>query len=233
MADHRLLKQQKDELFKIFLQKNIDPTNFEWEDAESNLGNKISILSHIQEEHFFLLDRRPENHPESDRGESWAIRFSPCFDRKEQGLSVLNWKAICKHHFPNWCDWLIPELGPDLWELAKQNKLIIASENQDGKKIKFSKQEQESISQALYEIKVFIVTNNELTDGQILSLNEKMEMLENESKRMNKEPWLHTLVGVLFGIATNATFAPERAHQLFDFAYNCLRQVLESPLLLK
>jgi hypothetical protein len=260
-ADHRLLRKQKNELFKIFRQKNIDSTEFNWLDEElgETVKRVISKLVHASGDFFFRIDVNQQFFPLQSKQTSffsflrtllyksnsdidvlnienteqkWILTFSPNNLEKTGYGYADKWIQITDI-FSKWCDWVKDEIVPDAWEQAKLNKLTGASENQEDKETQFSEDEQKSVTGALKEIREFIIENHKLSQEQLLSLDEKFEMLEIESSKMSKQAWLHTLIGVLFGFATNGAFAPERAHQLFDFAYTCLRPVLEAPLLLK
>ncbi len=230
MADNRLLRKQQNDLFEVFSKKNVNPVEFHWEEANWG-GDLTSKLVHSAGQYYFWISRNTFNE-QSVLVEKWAAKFSPSNNRRDGTSYVIKWEEL-RAVFSNWLDWVIEELVPDVWEAARQNELSDAAENEEFKNAKFTQEEQKLIPGALKEIKEYIIKNYELTKPQLLLLDERLGALEDASKYATKQAWLFMLIGVLSSVFTSVISSPQPWHDLLNFAANCIRHILETPLLLK
>jgi hypothetical protein len=229
MQDLTLSKNAKKELYEKFVEKGLDPIEFNWlETAHYNpaqgVRQNVSRLVHELTKSFFTFGRYG--------AESWDISYAPGKYKKEDHKRIDSWHDILIT-FLGWCDLVKIEEEPDAWELAKQNKLTEASEIQEYKTAKFTNGEQKVLPNALKEIKEFIISHHELTQSQQLLLGERFDVLELASRDASKQAWILMLIGALFSVLTSVVSSPQQWQELFNFAFECLRPVLEAPLLLR
>jgi hypothetical protein len=208
----RILQSQKNEVFALIKSAGLDPSDFQWADAESHwtyITSMVSRLKHKHSSYFFQFDFYLGEH----RG-----FFSPGRDSEfSSGIRSLSFEDIF-NNVKTWLYYLKREINaPDLWgALLKEKELAeIASASEDQES--FSAEEQRQISEQLRELREYLVKTYNLTEAQSDRIERRLNYLEDALGRMNKKDWLTLSMGVLFCIAASNDLTREAISEMYAF----------------
>jgi hypothetical protein len=159
--------------------------------------------------------------------------YSPGEHTFEEREFSLTWESQLEH-VKNWATYLKREIdAPDLWgQILNEKGLAEAALSAEDSDAAFTAKEQQYISSSLREIKDYLVSKHHLHDEQARFVEERLDILEKESKRQGRQAWLHTTIGVLFTIIIGISLAPDAARDLFKFATQALSKILHGSYLL-
>lgn len=109
-------------------------------------------------------------------------------------------------------------LEPDLWELAQDDKRLIADNIDDFNNSPFSADEQRRISGAINELREFILSSSSYTESQCQFIEARLQHLEEASKRLGRKDWITLAMGTLTNIVVGVVLAPDAARELLRTA---------------
>lgn len=220
-----LLKDQKNELFRIVRDEGFDPSDFEWVGAEGRRGGRdyeISVLMYKDSPYFYKFDVVRDGYLcERCPGDKTTA------DRDDEKI----WENVVPD-FLEWLRRLKSEIDtPDLWVEAQKYQSVfhmpLEGQTLD---IPFSYSEAEQIAGALKQVEERIIEAFKPTNEQLKFIQYKLSYLESVAKKpYGRIDWLHILIGVLTTIAVSLALSPEQANQIFVYFKEALGSII--PLL--
>jgi hypothetical protein len=120
---------------------------------------------------------------------------------------------------------------PDLW--AELDLLLGSSEEiQSLRNSRFSESEQRRIAESLNQIQQEIKLNHLLDDEQTQLLAERVEYLEQASRRIGRKDWLMAAAGAIIGFTLQAGLNSSTASQIINLSGDALSWISHVPKLL-
>jgi len=221
-----ILKTQANEVFNSIKDLDIDPSEFEWQEIESNTPDgeyfDVSKLVHVPTGYYFIFDYDYESH--------YGTR-SPGGGRAVESRETEHWYKQLEYA-KTWLRSLKKQIdAPDLWTtIIKEKDLIITALDNRITNSTFNNKEKSNLALRIKELEEYIKNTYVLSTDQISLLNNKLEYLIEASERQGKKDWLHTAIGVLFTIIIGLSLAPEESRDLFQFASDIIKQIIEGTL---
>ncbi len=220
---YEVLKAQRNEIFEIVKNHDLNPTNFSWERTASRFipNTEISILNHLETAFYYKFDNR--------RGSHYAI-YSPAKDKAQTANNLGSWENQLIH-VNIWAESLKKEINaPDLWELAKENKNLVEHDFETEDDSKFSDKESELIKDKLNELSDYIVKTRNLNTEQITFLNNRFSYLEEAVERVTKKDWKIIFIGVLFNIIVGLSLEVGSANEIMIFVNRLFNEIYQKLL---
>jgi hypothetical protein len=145
-----------------------------------------------------------------------------------EGTPVGEWPKQYAH-VEEWLGYLKREVEiPDLWSTAHQQLKLIqgvaSSKVLDNTPL--SPEEQARIAAQLEIISKYLIENQALSEEQAEFVTEKLDYLEETSKRQGRRDWFSITLGVFFQIALAAAFAPDVRQEMFRLVSAMLQQLV-------
>jgi hypothetical protein len=207
METYRLLKTQKNEMFKILQKAGLECANFSWKRG-NKLGrwNYIDLprLEYIRGQYYFEFE------PDS-------CTFSPA---KHTGISTEETRSWTERQFwiREWVKCLKKEIKtPDFWVEMEKYKLsfsLALPERPTNEPISAS--ETEKIAGELSLLADRIKQQFELDAEHGKFVRDKLSYLSEAAKRQRSVDWVHTLIGVSVTIVVGLGLAPDKATELWQ-----------------
>ncbi|HCJ66035.1 MAG TPA: hypothetical protein DHV62_01585, partial [Elusimicrobia bacterium] len=126
MEKNLILKSQANEIFEEIQRRGLDPSQFQWEERDSELhggGLLVSALIHRPTQYYFIFDRRYE--------ERYTVR-SPGRDTGIDKREVSSWVGQ-RQHVLEWLNCLKREIeAPDLWGAISQETKLAETASTSG-----------------------------------------------------------------------------------------------------
>lgn len=156
------------------------------------------------------------------------MAFSPGDYRFQEFRVAGNW-ALMKREVQEWVRYLERELKePDFWETIADEQILMAELAEvNGEDPPFNSAEQARVKAGLDEIRIFVASTQQFSEGQLEMIEKRLNYLVGASSRMGRKDWLLLATGVLTNIVITAAFTPSTAHELFRFAGTIFRWILE------
>lgn len=228
MADYRLLKSQRNDVFHWIREVGLSPSEFKWSastDSNRFPDNPHSILNHIPSGYFLNFDR-------SSRG--YQIHFYGSPGRNELSFSHYGkerelWSDEVKESVQEWLNNVKREIElPDLWELAHKEMDILDSVGKTSalENTPFSDDEQILISSRILEIEHFLINSQDLDDKQQQAVKKQLEYLVDSSTRLGRKDWMNIGIGALFSLAMQLYLPAEPSRQLFHMFGTFFRHLI-------
>ncbi len=183
------------------------------------MANLVKTIPHTPTGYYFIFDR-PDTMPcriyfPSDN----AVTVT------NSGIKT-NWNEI----IPVLKEWILivrrEYLEPDLWELSKSDKRLVAKEINDLENTPFTLEEQQRISKAISEIRAHLLTGFSHTETQLKFIEARLQHLEDASKRLGRKDWITLAMGTFTNIVVGVTLAPDAASELLRTAGSLLGWVI-------
>ncbi len=219
-----LLRTQRNEVFTILEQAQLDPAEFEWTEL-----TKIRIPGCIDEGIVSVLVHRPTGFRFEfdlrDRDMFWCT-FAPALDAPERHAQAAGWAGV-RGYVNMWAASLGCELdAPDLWAgVIRGNELgSAASRVPDGEELDDAARR--AAVNAVGAVERFLESHLTSQGAQAALIRGELQYLRESTEKMDKKAWMHTLVGVLFTIVVSLALAPDQARALFAAAAHALRPLL-------
>jgi hypothetical protein len=232
MAKETLLKTQRNVVLSVLRQLGLEPSDFEWHEAESKQvrDRMVSVLIHRPSIYFYKFDfvyadRRYWHQAIYSPGEESAQGYSNKFWEWKNHLGVIR---------TEWLPNLKREIeAPDLWAAVSQEKqLVEAASSSKVENTAFTKDELGYISTQLREIKEFLFRTQPLSPEQKIFVEVRFTYLEESASRLGRVDWLNIVIATLFSLAVQVAFPPSAIRELFGFVGSALSQLFGgTPLL--
>lgn len=229
MNKRMLMRTQQNDVLGELQRKELDPAEFRWtevtlEQIPMTADEAIvSKLVHTPSGHSFVFDMR---------GETFWGTFSPGRERPQEHRQAGTW-TVMQGLIGEWASNLRRETGaPDLWaEISQETNLARAAAAEDDEAA-FSAEERARLEHAVEEIKDHLAALGAAEQQRFDLVKSELDFLKTSIARMSRRGWLHTAVGVLFSIAVGAGFGPDRAKELFGFAWKTIKGAVSGLKLL-
>lgn len=205
--DFTLTKPQANEVLTAIKHIPLNPHEFELSQIQKeDTKNLISVITHKPTQYKFVFDT-DNNRFTGFRtpGQGHKIEYCGCRDWYELLRYYRQWLMILKHEIET----------PDLWELLQQEviQLKITTEANTP----FTLKEQEAIITQISIIKTHIETNYSPTQQQLNTINHKLDLLLDETKKQGREAWIHTAIGITASVILTLALPPEQAQLLWQY----------------
>ena len=209
MPDPVLLRSQKNEAFMVIKEAGLEPSDFQWSEAFSGKGLR---LSHTPTGSYFVF---------ALSSGYWNGCYFPKQSKAEEEVYVgthLQWPDVFGK-FKAWVSIVQREYAePDLWAASQQEKKLIADKIDDLENFPFSDAEQSRISVAVNELREFLISSAKHSDSQVQFITTRLQHLEEASHRLGRKDWITLAMGTLTNIVVGAALAPDAARELLRTA---------------
>lgn len=211
MSEYLLLKSQKNEIFELIKNKDLDHANFIWTEVRSTWtsGEAVNMIKYIDSDFFFKFDfRRNENY----------CSYSPGKVRKVGKKFPGTWQGI-KAYFNDWLSYLRREIDqPDFWaDIAKYQIPIDSETKRDVANEPFTAYQAEQIIESLNKVRAFLHENELVSEEHQTFVEDKLNYLEEAVKRQGRLDWIHTCIGAITTIAVALALPPEQINAIWGF----------------
>lgn len=217
-----LLKSQSNQVFERLTKAGWDSSDFEWQEVRGpSSGKEVSQLVHKASGYYFTFDN----------GIGFYSKCSPGTQTLVQRQSAGDWQ-VQKQFFASWLSNLRREVeSPDLWaEVSKEARILDSAASSETSNTPFNTEEKAYILNGLNEIKQYLLTAHKLDPELVES---RLKYLVESSDRLGRKDWLNLLLSVLVSIVINAALPGDATRELFRFVGTVLRQIINTPLLLR
>jgi hypothetical protein len=143
--------------------------------------------------------------------------FKAAFAVANQGLSVaiLSWDEIVPL-VETWANAVISgfreyEATPDLWAELGQSKELFAAHHEN---TPFTKAEQAEISGQIQRIRTFISINYDLNADQLAEVSERLDDIEEASRRLGRKDWLNAFNGAVLSLVLTELVPPQAMQRI-------------------
>ena len=208
---HKLLKSQKNEVFKILQKVGLEPANFSWTTQQVQ-DIRVPRLNYLDGKYYFRFGERNQG------------IYSPGTERIVQEVSVHLWAELTKW-VKDWASSLKREIEvPDLWqEMEKYKTSVSLALPEQLLNEPIPTYEAEQIADKLHELANEIEKQFQLTEDQNQFVRSKLTYLVDAAKRQRSVDWVHTSIGVSITIMLGLALAPDRAKELWQLIESLLR----------
>ncbi len=104
---------------------------------------------------------------------------------------------------------------PDLWAELEQSKRLLAAPHEN---TPFTKTEQIQISNQIHQIKNYILITYELTVERLSDVEERLDHIEEASRRLGRKDWLVLFNGAVFSLILADLIPPQAAQHILVLA---------------
>lgn len=236
MGYQDLLRSQKNEVFRVIEKVGLTPAEFEWSGtpdptSKSSLGDILYTtwpkITHTPTGCYFSFGSL------NTTNNKFYVKYFPSLEKFadtqietdgswRQTIGILEkWLGIVsREHFE-----------PDLWS-ATNNKALVAEDISEFENSSFSLDEQTRISKAIVELKSFLLATQKHSSEQIQFIEERLNHLDESSKRLGRKDWITLAMGTLTNIIVGVALAPDAARELVRNAGLLLGWIVVSAPLL-
>jgi hypothetical protein len=221
-----LLRSQKNDLFTVIKEIGLDPSDFEWSDTESRWHDTTALqIKHLPTGYYFTFDSyqgtiKVSYYPSMGGAKETTQNSDESWEKNLSYFKV--WAAILHKEYTE----------PDLWELALNEKKLIAEEIDDLDNSPFTTAEKARLSVSINELQAFLLTSSKHTDAQVQFITTRLKHLEDASHRMGRKDWITLAMGTLTNIVVGIALAPVAARELLRTAGSLLGWVVGNIQLL-
>ncbi len=223
--DFLLLKSQKNEIFTLIKDIGLNPANFKWEVVSNSINTfqNVSQLEYIDTQYYFKFDHIVEGH--------YAM-FSPGFSEAVSEGQAISWDSQIEY-VKEWLDRLKIEVEePDLWELMSEQKelnIFVSDNIVVGESIQID--DHDRIENNLNELKEYLLKFGNVNISNQKIIMERLEYLNESSKRVNKKEWTLMLGGTLLSIIVDILRNPVVIREFITLANKLFSWLSGTPLI--
>jgi hypothetical protein len=219
--DATLLKSQRNEIFQIVLELDLNPGDFTWKtskDTEES-ARTVSRVEH-KSAYYFTFHRKWSD---------WSPDDQQRYGSAGGAFVAISWLTRLTQ-VRDWLGYLKREVSsPDLWDSFKESQALqTAATSTNIENAPFTPSELTTVASTLDELKRYITETNQLTNDQIEHLDGQVRYLAEASSRLGRKDWYNILISVLFSVVVSGIFAPDRAQELFQVAAAMFEPLLRS-----
>jgi hypothetical protein len=214
VADHELLKSQKNQVLAVINRAELSPKDFEWTDvptavtatASRSRSYMVQALVHAPTDAWFIFDIDVE------RGHHYAI-FRPGRQGPGEQINAGDWTSEIGY-VQRWVEYVKREYeAPDLWgELTRQRELL-ADAPAEIENTPFAPEEQREIARQLREISEYVRRTHELSEAQQEVFEARLGYLEDAASRLGRIDWRNNFIGVMMTLFFESILPPETVRQ--------------------
>lgn len=214
--DYKLLNTQKNEVFQILQEENLECVNFSWDvnyiqESRGIEDNEISRLDYLEGEYYFefaCYDKEGERgYCEFSPGEKLRIQMEEAFSWQQQKNLVKLWAINLKKEIS----------APDLWaEIEKYRATLQPVSNEQLVNEPIPAYEVEEISSKLRLLADKIEKQFKLNEEQNQFVRSKLDYLADAAKRQPRRDWENIFIAVVINIAFQLALEPTKAQQLWQ-----------------
>lgn len=226
MKKNLVLPSQRNELYKVIVNADINPAEFEWRERPSVHDPELTVsqLVHRPSDYYYVFDFYRES--------QWT-EYSPGADASVKREYPGSWN-LQFNYASNWIGYLKREIEtPNLWgALADERALVDAAVQPDQDNSPFTADEKKYVSDSLREIKEYIVTTHSLSAAHTRLVEDRITYLLEASERVGRKDWINLTLATLINIILIVALPPDAARELLRFAGQVLHRILQGPFLL-
>lgn len=221
--DYKLLKTQKNEVFKILQEAGLEPANFSWaeEPSISNSEVYVSRLNYGGSQFYFQFDffrnLQWRNSSDPKLTTSHYCEFSPGEDAVVSREHPGSWR-LQKDNVHYWAKYIKRQIeAPDLWsEIEKYRAALPLVTNEQLVNEPIPAYEVDEIVEKIQLLADKIEKQFELDEEQNQFVRSKLNYLEDAAKRQPRRDWENILISVFIGIAFQLALEPTKAQQFWQ-----------------
>lgn len=236
-----LSKRHRNDLFRAIEQSGAPINEFELHVGKlsgdksdsviiDHLGSKsfFAITLSLSSKLFFVIKSRPSARfrivGRIDDGEKTATdgqratEFIMSIIRPHLGSGLIasfSWDVV-RDMVETWARKIIEKreayaLTPDLWLELRQSKTLLTAPHVN---TAFTESQQAQITSQIQQVKAFIKNTYELTGEQIAEVEERLDQVEQASRRMGRKDWLMLFNGAVFSLIVSGFIPPQAAQHI-------------------
>jgi hypothetical protein len=221
-SNDSLLPSQKNVIFKIIKNTQLDPNDFEWRSVQDGQYEGITVdqLRHKSSNFFFTFGKNRDAY----RTEDFYVRYSPAQNKMYGASSAYDWESV-SYEVVDWIDRLKREWeAPDLWGQAQSGNFDSASSLPN---TKFSKSELTTVKIRMEDIRRILLQS---VDGDAIKskdVNEKIDYLVEQASKQGRRDWLMLVYGYIFTNIVNWGLNPDHFHAIVHLLITGLQVIGE------
>jgi hypothetical protein len=100
---------------------------------------------------------------------------------------------------------------PDLWAGLEQSRELLAGHPEN---TPFSPDEQAEISRGMRQVRMFVAAIPELTADHLAEVNDRLDQMEEASRRLGRKDWLMLFNGAVFSLILTDAITPTVAQRI-------------------
>jgi hypothetical protein len=232
----RLLKSQKNEVFRRIQAVGLSPADFRWMNLYEGAGERLTHLpSGFAFEFLGAVGADPNKAHWRPANGPYAVNYSPHRDSRTVAGYWLEWDEVLSG-VETWLEALKREYeAPDLWEqLHQEGRLPVVKSGLDEKST-FTADEIARLQVSIDQLTSELRTNRDrlnLSPEEVEWLVGEFEDLRGLAKNSNKKQWRLALVGLIVGASFQIAYNPARTHQLIEMIGKAFDWLVEISYLL-
>lgn len=212
VEEHKLLKTQKNYVFKVLQKIGLEPANFSWKHQQITDPDDLSAdediivprLEYLDGEYYFQFEKYSCTF---SPGQTKAVEYKNLERSDEQLFFVRKWAEDIKRQIE----------APDLWaEIEKYRATLPLVTGEQLVNEPIPAYEVEEIADKLQQLAGKIEQQFELNDEQNKFVRNKLNYLADAAKRQPRRDWENILISVFIGIAFQLALDPTKAQQFWQ-----------------
>jgi hypothetical protein len=238
MAKADLRKKQWDLLFRVVEHAGFAPlTEVVRQDVSGDLlgydGNSIPALVHKPTKFYFAIaELPPQRNPYSGGNGPFGVAYQPGEQTPTDAEQYLSWDEVVRACM-SWLSRVREDSGPDLWELAAQERTLLAPVGGAGlENTPFTSAERSRIEETLDTVLKEVKKTQELSREQTQLLTAMIADVKESANRFSRKDWMLLLYGSIINVVTQAAFAPDQTRNLLRMIGQGLAWVFHTPPML-
>ena len=208
----KLLRSQRNAVFAIATAAGLEPRDFVWSEVTPRFNTAraapVERLTHTPSGYYFTFDR-------TEDGKAYPRYMPSSKEIVETGDTIYGKWDFVLQAVESWATILKNEiLEPDLWQLSAADKKLVAASIEDVENLPFTKQEQERITLAISELRLFLHATSPNSEKNRVFIDARLRHLEDASSRLGRKDWITLAMGTLTNIVVGVALAPDAAREL-------------------
>jgi hypothetical protein len=229
MTERILLRAQINDVLMTIKELGLKPEDFRWAKEKSYRveGLKVWKIVHLPTGYYFIFDFSNEL--------AWP-RYSVMFPNKEGSIFADTHSAWTTQLilFRSWVTIVKNDIDiPDPWDIFSDKEGVFETsfEIESGNEL-FNQEEQNAISEKLQEIRDKFRGNKDINAEHMKIIEDRLQYLDEASKRLGRKDWLNAAIGVSFGVVTQMGISSHLAQEIFKFLVGTFANILGGPILI-
>ncbi len=225
MSDNRLLRTQRNDVFRTIRKAGLNPLDFKFSEKEMTQNDGSGSLGGVRTDLCHQVIHEPSGY--GCLFALYTVYFSPGDFSLHANQRVLDWDQSISA-VSAWLRNLKREIdAPDLWASLTQEMELLGLESSEASNAPFGLEEQAQIKRAIDEIRVYITSTYCLAEEPLRRVHAKLDYLIDASTRVGRIDWKNIFVSSLIALALQQLSATGPGlRELFAAAGHLLRHVL-------